>query len=43
MVYLQVIEFGFKTNPNYSLCLVYVWVMTHIRVVLGVIRDRFLK
>ena len=43
MIYLQVIEFGFKTNLNYSLCLVYVWVMTHIRVVLGVIHDKFLK
>ena len=43
MVYLQVIEFEFKANPNYSLCLVYVWVMTHFRVVLGVIHGWFLK
>ena len=33
MVKFQVIELGFRTNPNKSLCLVCVWVMTHIRVV----------
>ena len=33
MVKLQVIELGFRTNLNKSLCLVCVWVMTHIRVV----------
>ena len=43
MVKLQVIELGFRTNPNKSLCLVCVRVMTHIRVVLGVIHERFLK
>ena len=29
----EVIEIGFRTNPNKSLCLAWVWVMTHIRVV----------
>ena len=33
IVKLQVIELGFRTNPNKSLCLVCVWVMNHIRVV----------
>ena len=39
---LQVIELGFRTNPNKSLCLGCVWVMTHIRVFLGEIHERFL-
>ena len=43
MVKMQVIELGFITNPNKSLCLVCVWVMTHIRIVLGIIHQRFLK
>ena len=42
MVKLQVIELGFRTNPNKSLCLVCVWVMTHFRVVLRGIHDSFL-
>ena len=33
MVKVQVIELGFRINPNKSLFLVCVWVMTHIRVV----------
>ena len=43
MVKMQVIELGFRTNPNKFLCLVCVWVMTHIRIVLGIIHERFLK
>ena len=43
MVKLQVIELGFRTNPNKSLCLGCVWVKTHFRVVLRVIHERFLK
>ena len=43
MVKMQVIELGFRTNPYKSLCLVCVWVMTHIRIVLGIIHKRFLK
>ena len=42
IVKMQVIELGFKTNPNKSLCLVCVWVMTHIRIVLRIIHERFL-
>ena len=38
---LQVIELGFRINPNKSLCLVCVWVKTHIRMVLGVIHEKF--
>ena len=41
MVKWQVIELGFRTNPNKSLGLVCVWVMTHIRMVLGVIHEKF--
>ena len=41
MVQWQVIELGFRTNPNSSLCLGCVWVMTHIRMVLGVIHEKF--
>ena len=41
MVKWQVIELGFRTNTNKSLGLVYVWVMTHIRMVLGVIHEKF--
>ena len=43
MIKLQVIELGFRKNPNKSLCLVCVWVMTHIRIVLGIIHEKFLK
>ena len=35
MVKLQVIELGFRINPNKSLGLVFVWVVTYIRVVFG--------
>ena len=41
MVKWQVIELGFRKNPNKSLGLVCVWVMTHIRMVLGVIHEKF--
>ena len=43
MVKCQVIELGFRINPNKSLSLTCVWVVTHIRVVLGEIHGRFLK
>ena len=43
MVKLQVIKLGFRTNPNKSLCLVCAWVMTHIRIVLRIIHEKFLK
>ena len=43
MVKLQVIELGFRTKPNKSLCLVCVWVTTHIRIVLGIIHEKLLK
>ena len=43
MVKWQVIELGFRTNPNKSLGLACEWVMTHMRVVLGVIHERILK
>ena len=40
---LQVIELGFRANLNKILCLVCVWVMTHIRIVLGINHEKFLK
>ena len=43
MVKCQVIELGFRINPNKSLSLTCVWVVTHIRDVLGEIHGRFLK
>ena len=43
MVKLQMIELGFRTNPNKSLYLGCVWIKTHFRIVLRVIHERFLK
>ena len=40
---LQVIELGFRTNPNKSWCLGCVWVITHIRVVWNVMKDELSK
>ena len=43
MVNWKEIELGFRTNPNKSWCLVCVWVITHIRMILGEINGRVLK
>ena len=43
MVKLYVMELGFRTNSNNSLCLDHVWVVTHVRMVLGEIHGKFLK
>ena len=43
MVKLYVMELGFRTNSNNSLCLDHVWVVTHIRMVLGEIHGKVLK
>ena len=42
MVKLYVMELGFRTNSNSSLCLDQVWVVTHIRIVLEGFHDMFL-
>ena len=42
MVKLYVMELGFRTNSNNSLCLDHVWVVTHIRIVLEGFHDMFL-
>ena len=43
MVKLYVMELGFRTKSNNSLCLDHVWVVTHIRMVLGEIHGKVLK
>ena len=43
MVKLYVMELGFRINPNKSLCLDHVWVVTHIRIFLEGFHDMFLK
>ena len=43
MVKLYVMKLEFRTNPNNSLCLDYVWDVTHIRIVLDGFHDMFLK
>ena len=43
MIKCQVIELGFRINPNKFLSLTCVGVVTHIRVMLGEIHGRFLK
>ena len=43
MVKLYVMELGFSTNPNKSLCLDHVWVVTHIRMVFEVLLERIWK
>ena len=42
MVKLYVMELGFRTNSNNSLCLDHVSVVTHIRIVLEGFHDMFL-
>ena len=43
MVKLYVMELGFRTNSNKSLCLDHVWIVTHIIIVLEGFHDMFLK
>ena len=43
MVKLYVMELGFRINPNKSLFLDHVWVMSHIRIVLEGFHDMLLK
>ena len=43
MVKLYVLELGFRTNSNNSLCLDHVWVVTHIGMILEVIHERILE
>ena len=43
MVKLYVMELGFRTNPNNSLCLDHVWDVTHIKIFLEGFHDMFSK
>ena len=43
MVKLYEMELGLRTNSNNFLCLDHVWVVTHIRMILGEIHGKVLK